>query len=535
MEPLNKSLRELGQRLAGVPMGLRLALGALAAIAVVVALGAAFLGGGTGYQYVFTNLTAEDAAEAAAALKGANIAFRAEANGSALAVPASDVHEARLLLAGAGLPRGGGVGFELFDRGDLGASEFTQRVNLRRATEGELARTIGHLKAVRSARVHLTLPERSLYRDDDRKVTAAVVLNLQPGRSLAERELAGVRHLVASAVPGMSPDMVTVMDGRGMVLSGDRSESAKLASQQREVEGGLEQRIVELLEPAVGAGAVVAKVTAELDTTEVEVTSDTFDPESQTLRSQRKVTEQIRADSPTGGGLAGAAANAPLDPAAGASQGRTKSGETLRDDEVKNWEISKKVTHTLNRAPRVLRLSAAVLVDGAGDKPRAEAELRRLADLAKHAMGFDAQRGDKFDISSAIFTRRDELGSAAPPFWTRPELTRLGTLAVGALFAFGIVVFLLRQSRGKSDLVPARAAVALLRPGAKVGEAQAALAAGTPGGMALPPVDDPVLALRDKARELGKTDPTRAAQLLRSWVAGDGDRGGEAREVSRGG
>src|SRR3989442_1647362 len=153
MEPLTKSLRDLGQRMTSMPAGLRLALGGVVALGVGIALAAAFLGGGSGYQYLFTNLTAKAAAEASAALKG----------------------------------------------------------------------------------------------------TGTVVLNLQPGRSLAERELAGVRHLVASAVPGMSPDMVTVMDGRGMVLSGDRSESAKLASQQREVEGGLEQRIVELLEPAVGA------------------------------------------------------------------------------------------------------------------------------------------------------------------------------------------------------------------------------------------------------------------------------------------
>ena len=531
MEPVTKSLRDVGKRLAAMPSGLRLALGGLAAMGVVVALAASFLGSGASYQYVFTNLTSEDASEAAAALKGAGIAFRAEANGSALAVPASDVHEARLLLAAAGLPRGGGVGFELFDRGDLGASEFTQRVNLRRATEGELARTIGHLRAVRSARVHLTLPERSLYRDDDRKVSAAVVVNLQPGRTLAERELAGVRHLVASAVPGMSPEMVSVMDGRGMVLSGDRSESTRLATQQREVESGLEQRIIELLEPAVGAGSVVAKVTAELDTSEVEVTSDSYDPESQTVRSQRKVTEQTRADTATGVGLAGAAANAPMDPAAGAGQPRLKSGETVRDDEVKNYEISKKTTRTVTRTPRVLRVSAAVLVDGVGGNPRAEAELRRLADLAKHAMGFDVQRGDRFDISSAPFNKHEEAGASGPPFWTRPELTRLATLAVGALFAFGIVVFLLRKSRGSSDEMGARTGMALLRPGAKVGEAQAALAAnGGAGVAALPPLEDPVLALRDKARELSKGDPTRAAQLLRSWVSGDG----EAREVNRG-
>src|SRR5256885_14495246 len=190
MEPLLRAFRELGRRFGALGAGARFALMVGAAVLAVVIGASAFLGSGSTYQYAFTNLTPEDASEAAAALKAAGISFRAEAGGSALAVPASEVHEARLLLATAGLPRGGGVGFELFDRGDLGASEFTQHGNLRRATEGELARTIGHLKAVRSARVHLTLPERSLYRENDRKVAAAVVLNLQPGRTMQDKELA---------------------------------------------------------------------------------------------------------------------------------------------------------------------------------------------------------------------------------------------------------------------------------------------------------------------------------------------------------
>src|SRR5512147_996624 len=187
METLLKQLRELPRLVAGLPAGLRLVmlLGALAAIGVGVW---SAVSQAEQYQYAFTNLTPEDSTEAAAALKTAGVPFRLEAGGSALAVPASKVYDARLLLAGAGLPRGGGVGFEIFDKGDLGVSEFTQRINLRRATEGELGRTVGRLAAVRSARVHITLPEKGLYRDEDRNATAAVVVNLQPGRVLADRE-----------------------------------------------------------------------------------------------------------------------------------------------------------------------------------------------------------------------------------------------------------------------------------------------------------------------------------------------------------
>ena len=260
MEPLFKQLGQLPTALGALP-------GPVKALLLVVLLGvgagaaALSLNSAEGWQYAFTNLTAEDSAEAAAQLKAAGVPFRLEAGGSALAVPGAKVYDARLLLAASGLPRGGGVGFELFDKGDLGVSEFTQKVNLRRAIEGELARTVSRLGPVRSARVHLTLSEKGLFRDDDRKASAAVVLNLQPGRTLEEREVAGIRHLVASAVPGLSATSVTLVDGKGNVLSAETPWGEANAF-QRKVEHDLETRVMELLEQAVGPGAVVARVTA---------------------------------------------------------------------------------------------------------------------------------------------------------------------------------------------------------------------------------------------------------------------------------
>jgi flagellar M-ring protein FliF len=521
MDQLLRSLREIPRRFAAMGAGARFALVAVGMILVVVVAAIAFLGNSGTYQYVFTNLTPEDSTEAAAALKAAGINFRTEAGGSALSVPANDVHEARLLLASAGLPRGGGVGFELFDRGDLGASEFTQRVNLRRATEGELARTIGRLTAVRSARVHLTLPERGLYREDDRKATAAVVVNLQPGRQIQDKELAGIRHLVASAVAGLNPDSVTVMDGRGTVLSGDRSESAKLAQQQREIEDGLEQRIVQLLEPAVGAGAVVAKVTATIDSTEVETTADDYNGDGQVVRSERKTTELVTNEGAQGNGVSGAAANQPLGPSAGPGNGGAGRAQTSRDDETKNYEIPKKVTHTVNRAPRVMRLSAAVLVDGVDGKPRSQEEVARLSDLAKHAVGFDAQRGDRFDISSAPFAKTVDQGSGPTPVWQRPEIVRLteaGGIAVAAIIGLLLALRAGRRLAGMSS----HADVALLKPGSNVAELEAVMnKRELPAAGARSLAADPNAGVRERARELGKTDPARAAHLLRAWISAD--------------
>jgi flagellar M-ring protein FliF len=517
MEPLLKTVRELPRRFQTLSGGLRWALVGGALLLTAVVAGAALLGSSATYQYAFTNLTPEDSSEAAAALKAADIPFRAEAGGSALAVPASSVHDARLLLASAGLPRGGGVGFELFDRGDLGASEFTQRVNLRRATEGELARTISKLAAVRSARVHLTLPERGLFREDERKASAAVVVNLQPGRSMNDRELAGIRHLVASAVAGLNPDSVTIMDGRGTVLSGDRSDSAKIASAQHEIEGGLEQRIVELLEPAVGTGSVVAKVTATLDSTEVETTADDYNGDAAVVRSERKTTEQVLNEGQSASGVSGAAANQPLGAAAGGGSGGNKA-QTMREDETRNYEIPKKVTRTVTRAPRIMRLSAAVLVDGVDGKPRPEAEIRRLSELAKHALGFDAQRGDRFDISSAPFAKNEQ-GSGPTPFWARPEIVRVASAGGVALIVLVVAGALLSRlgRRPRADL-------ALLKPGASVAELEAMVGKSQLGGSAAARLlGDANASLRDRARELGKTDPAKAAHLLRAWIAADAE------------
>jgi flagellar M-ring protein FliF len=528
MEPLLKQLRELPTRLKALPTGVRRLLVVGAILVVGAAAVAIFLAGtAEGYQYAFTNLGPEDSAEAQATLKGAGVPFRLEADGSALAVPASRVYDVRLLLAAQGLPRGGGVGFELFDRGDLGVTEFTQKVNLRRAIEGELARTIGRLAEVRSARIHLTLAEKGLYRDEDRPASAAVVVNLRPGRVLGEKELSGIRHLVASAVPGLAAEGVAIVDGSGTVLSADGGTGGDaIVSFQRNLERDLEGRVVALLERAVGAGAVVARVTATVDATEVTRSAETYDPDSAALRSERSVIQSQSQDSGTGpagarpAGIAGAAANQPLAPAAAAAAG--SRGQSSTEDRTRNFELSKTVTKTIERSPRLSRLSVAVLVDGSGGQPRPDAELQHLGELAKRAVGFDAERGDGFEITSAVFTRAEEETPAPPP--ERP-LWHWAVAGGGALLLLLFLGFLLLRRR------PARTPVVALPTGARVAEIEAAL-----GGHALPQRTVPVTegALRDRARELAATDPTRAAYLLKAWLAADPEAAPAAQQVQNG-
>jgi flagellar M-ring protein FliF len=530
VEPLLNQLRDLTKKFGALSSALRFAIfGAAALVLLVVVL--TQLGSSSGsYEYAFTNLSAEDSSEAAAQLKAAKIPFRLEAGGTALAVPATQVYDARLMLAAMGLPRGGGVGFEIFDRGDLGVSEFTQRVNLRRAIEGELARTVGRLASVRSARVHITLPEKGLYRDDDHKAVAAVVLNLQPGRTMAEKELQGVRHLVASAVSGLNPDSVTVVDGRGTVLAGDSSADSKAATQQHDLERSLEQRITDLMEPAVGVGSVVAKVTATFDNADVETTADAYDPDLTAVRSEHKSNEQANQEGPGAAGVAGAAANQPGAGVPGG--GGTNRGMTQREDETRNFEISKTVTHTVARGPRLKRLSIAVLLDAPAGKMRGDADVKRLEELSKSAVGFDAKRGDQFQISSTVFSVRPGADGEGvrEVWWMAPRSLRLAEIA-GGFVLFFLIALALIKIRGRQASLPQLSAMpqtAMLRPGSKVAELEAAMdrAALPPGpshGQAALNASDPSQGVRDRARELAATDPQRAAHIVRAWINVDNE------------
>jgi len=520
MEPLVKELRDLPSRLGALP-------GAVKAVFIVVVVGAiaaaVALQSATnqGWQYAFTNLTAEDSSDAAAHLKAAGVPFRLEAGGSALAVPADKVYDARLLLAGEGLPRGGGVGFELFDRGDLGVSEFTQKVNLRRAIEGELARTISRLGPVRSARVHLTMSEKGLYRDEDRKAAAAVVVNLQPGRTLEDREVAGIRHLVASAVPDLSASNVTLVDGKGNVLTTD-TPWGEANAYERKLEKDLEQRVVDLLEQAVGPGAVVARITAQVDSAEVSTSAEAVDPDATALRSERHVTQSQSQDNSAPGGVAGAAANQPLQPQALVSAAQNRGSSSMQD-EIRNYDVSRTTTNTVQRVPRLKRLSIAVLLDGVGGKPRPDAEVARLGELAKRAVGFDAQRGDDLDISSAPFVRAEDAAPVTTPAPAASKMPPRSWLIGGGAGLVLLVVLALVMRRKPAR--PASPEPQLLA-GARVADLEArfaqpaapagALPAAAPG--ATVPGEDPAQALRERAKVLAAKDPARAASILKGWM-----------------
>jgi flagellar M-ring protein FliF len=372
------------------------------------------------YTLLYGALELDDSAQIVSRLEAMGVPFRLQGDGEAVLVPSDQALRLRMMLAEEGLPRGGSVGNEIFDQTSaLGTTNFLANVNLRRALEGELARTIAALADVRSARVHLVLPQRELFRRDQIEPSASVTLRMLGGRRLSRRQVMAVQHLVAAAVPGLGPERITLVDDQGTLLArgGDGAIEGALPSQAEELrtlyEERLKRTIEQLLERSLGPGRVQAEVSAELDLDQITTTEETFDPEGQVVRSTLTVEEESQSaerdddDAVTvGNNLPNAAAETP-------ASGRAANENTTRTEETINYEISRKVRNQTQVGGRVRRLSVAVLVDGkmtpneAGEPvytPRAADELAQIESLVRSAIGFDASRGDLVEVKNMPFS-----------------------------------------------------------------------------------------------------------------------------------
>ncbi len=454
------------------PPARRIVLATTGVGSLVVVLGLAWWVQRPLYRPLFTNLAEPDASAIVEALRAEKVPFRLEDGGRAILVPAERLYELRLALASRGLPEGGGVGFELFDRQTLGQTDFLQRLNYQRALQGELARTISRLGGVESARVHLAFPERSLFVGEDRRPSASVVVKLAPGRALSAAQIDGIVHLVAASVEGLAADGVTVIGEGGRMLTTDRRGGETLGASsgalemQAAIERQLAERVESMLAAVVGRDKAVARVAATLEVARVERTEETYDPERTALRTQRTTREQERRD------------------------------------ESQSYEVSKVVSHTVAPAGVVKQLSVAVLIDGtytgagAARKftPRPAEELARLKELVKNAVGFSEARGDRIEITSVPFQSEPaavgEGVLAALGTWLPALLMRL--LAVGLVAAgFFYVV---------------RPLVLVLGLAARGSEARAALPEAA------------AAQLTQENLAITQQNPERAAQLVREWM-----------------
>lgn len=463
----------------------RLRLAALAGLAVLTLGGLGFLllrSGTPPMALLYGDLEARDAGAVVAALERSRTPYRLAAGGTQILVPVEDVPRLRLNLAREGLPAGGSIGNELFDRGEgLTTTPFQQEMNRLRALEGELARSIRALHGVRGARVHLVLPRREAFSRERAEAQASVLLTMQGSQRLDREGVQAVLHLVVAAVPGLRPASVSIVDSRGELLAragqalGGAAGAATADELRRGQEARLARAVEEMLERVLGPGRVRAEAAIEMDSDRVETREERFDPENQVPRSQQSVTESNRTSEPAnvtvGNNLPGA------EPGAGA--GGTQES---RQEETTNFEIGRTIRNVLREQPVMRRLSVGVLVDGVMEpregggtqwRERSEAELARIATLVRSAVGFNEQRGDRVEVVSMRFAEAEVQAPPQHPFGieiTGAMVTRLIETAVIGVLALLALLLVARP-------VARRLALTLAPP--------AALAAGGEGGAAV--------------------------------------------------
>lgn len=409
---------------------------------------------------LYTDLTFEDSIQITKLLEAQNVAHEVRDEGAIILAPKEDILRLRMQLAESGLPSGGNVGYEIFDKSEaLGTTSFVQNVNHLRALEGELARSIRTIRNVRQARVHLVLPKRELFKRDQKQPSASIAVKLQG--SLNPTQIQAIQHLVGSAVEGLDPDNVTIVDGTGRLLASGRGDdesflSARMDERRIQMENRLRNQVEEIVSSIVGQGRSRIEVNAEMNFNKVTETSDTFDPDGQVVRSTQTRSENANSNEQeandgvtVGNELPGAAQND------GNNAGRQETNATT--EELINYEISRKTTTEVVQGGRVQRLSVAVLVDGIYEqnangeleyKPRGATELEQIAVLVRSAVGFDRARGDKVEVINMQFAEgpetifddtKDELF-----VFTKDDYIRMAELGILLLMTLMVLLLVVR-------------------------------------------------------------------------------------------
>jgi flagellar M-ring protein FliF len=439
-------------------------LGLMAAVAAGILVGLVVLSSRLAtpsMALLFGDLDLDDSGRIVAKLEQMKVPFELRGNGAQVYVPEDQALRLRLSMAEEGIPAGGSLGYELFDRADsLGATSFVQNLNHLRALEGELARTIRTIERVQLARVHLVMPKRELFARDQRQPSASIILKMKGSNRLSPAQVQAVQHLIAAAVPDLDPGRVSIVDDHGSLLSragdGDGATSANLAEARSGFETKMKAAIERLLEQSVGPGASRAEVSAELNFDRVTTNHETFDPESQVARSTQ-TREETSASTDADGEKTVSVANNLPDAKAEQGQGRASSSKANVTEETVNYEISKIVKTQVHETGTVKRVSVAVLVDGTygpvvdgqrAYRPREQAELDKLASLVKSAIGFDEKRGDRVEIVNMQFARADDEPAAEESAGLlglgKSDYIRLGELGAFVLVAILAMLLVLR-------------------------------------------------------------------------------------------
>ncbi|WP_410498988.1 flagellar basal-body MS-ring/collar protein FliF [Chitinibacter sp. S2-10] len=506
------------------------------------------------YRVLFTNLPDKDGGAIVQSLEQMKIPYKLDAG--MISVPSDNIYDVRLKLAAQGLPKAGNVGFELLDNQKFGVSQFAEQVNYQRAVEGELTRSIESISAVEKARVHLATPKQTVFLRDQQKPSASVVLTLHPGRSLDGGQIAGIIHLVSSSVPGLPIANVTVVDQDGNLISRAADLNARGNMDQRQLQyiGQIERSFVERLEtilgPIVGEKNVRAEVTAQVDFSEVEQTSESFKPNSPpneaAIRSQQTLDQSGKSAEDNALGVPGALSNQP--PGAAAApitapvasdvvSGSTAATNT-RKEATTNYEVDKTIQHVKQPVGIVKRLSAAVVVNYKAGKskdgkmayvPFTPAEMAQINNLVREAIGYNKERGDSVNVVNAAFAESvplEEKGIEEKALnYIQTNALEVMKMAVIVMASLYLLLFIIRPLMKDLARVRDESLAQELNLG-EAGPSNLFIMDGVPQG-GTPEEQSKHAAyaeLLQQAKELARNDPRMVAMILREWMNPDEER-----------
>ncbi len=492
----------------------------------------------TDYKVLYSNLGPEDAAKVVEALKSEKVDYKLENGGTTVLVPADVVYEKRLEIAGEGNLVGSGIGYEIFDELKVGQTDFVQHINYQRALQGELARTITEFPEVEKARIHLVMPSKSLFIEEQRPATASVVLTLSKGKKLNPKQIQGIVNLVAMSVEGLTPDNITVTDTTGQILFQPKGTNSidGITSTQLEYktsfESTLENRIEQLLTPIIGPGRAIAKVNADLNFNQRTIRKESYDPDVSVVRSEQRSEENSRGsaavDAANGGATGNAAAAQTNNFQNSGFSGTESTTQTTRETRTTNFELNKEEQSIVTAVGDLNRLSVAVIVDGTYEQkegssdytfvPRNAEELARIKQIVSNAVGVDSARGDTVDVSSFSF--------GEPDVYVEPSLMaamleyaqRLGKPFLNGLLIFLFLILIVRP-----------VVLALIRP--RVAEEEVETLERLPEGerrIALAEPEEEELGLMEAskrldnakllAQQLFESNMEQAVTVLKTWL-----------------
>ena len=538
-EQKNKSNNILDQLTLQQKMGV--VVGVVALFALIA--GAWIWGQTPDYRVLYSNLSDRDGGAIIESLQQMNIPYKFAEGGGALLVASNQVHEARLKLASQGLPKGGNVGFELMENQKFGITQFAEQVNYQRALEGELARSVESIGAVAAARVHLAIPKPSVFVKEQQKPSASVVLSMQGGRLLDSVQVSAIIHLISSSVPEMSAKNVTVVDQNGTLLSAshDGNTNEGLDANQlkyvHQVEQSYIRRIEALLAPMLGANNLRAQVSAAIDFSRTEQTSESYKPNQppneSTIRSKQS-SEAMNGSGLNAGGIPGALTNQPPVPAtapivadAGAPGGEatanSRNVSNLQKESTVNYEVDRTIRHTVLPVGSIKRLSVAVVVNGnrkvtdakgkTSTKSLTDEEKEQIDNLVRDAMGFDQTRGDSLNVQVASFAESKETIEEMP-LWKRPDTIELAKeLLKYALIAAIMLFVIFRIIKPAVDT--------LLTLKSNTGGFTAAQASETIPEATYTPSNPSYEQSLQTARQIAQQEPMIVASVIKEWVSGN--------------